>query len=131
MTPAHKLTSIGTLCNERPPVRRYHPLLKVFALVVAAAFFSLRLSNLSTEIFVVPVEDAIFAVAFIADETGGAAKKPLQIKTKRAIDHCTLIPAENFVQPGELPVPQTPPLAIALELEDIRTEIFIPPEVRS
>jgi hypothetical protein len=112
-------------------VRRHHPLLKVFALVVVAAFFSLRLSTFSTEVFVVPVEDAIFDVAFIADETGGAAKKPLKIKTKRAIDHCTLVPAENFVQPGELPVPHTPPLTIALELKDIRTEIFIPPETCS
>jgi hypothetical protein len=112
-------------------VRRHHPLLKVFALVVVAAFFSLRLSTFSTEVFVVPVEDAIFDVAFIADETGGAAKKPLKIKTKRAIDHCTLVPAENFVQPGEWSVPPTLPLTIPLELKDIRTEIFIPPETCS
>jgi hypothetical protein len=112
-------------------VRRYHPLLKVFALVVVAAFLSLRLATFSTEIFVVPVEDAIFDVAFIADETGGAAKKPLKIKTKRAVDHCTLVPAENFAQPGELTVPHTSPLTAVLELQDIRTEIFIPPETRS
>ena len=112
-------------------MRRYHPLLKVFALVVVAAFLSLRLSTFSTEIFVVPVEDAIFAVAFIADEAGGAAQKPLKIKTKRAIDHCTLVPTENYAQPGEWSVPQTPPLVAVVELKDIRTEIFIPPEARS
>lgn len=112
-------------------MRRDHPLLKIFALVVAAAFLSLRLSTFSTEIFVVPVEDAIFDVAFIADETGGASKKPLKIKTKRAIDHCTLVPAENLAQPTELPGPQTLSLTTALELKDNRAEIFIPPEARS
>ena len=102
--------------------------LKVLALVVVAAFLTLRLANLSTEIFVIPVEDAIFAVAFIADETGGGSKKPPKIKIKRAIDYCHLCPAEAPPQPGErlLLQPWRPPAGTGPL--DVRTEIFIPPE---
>lgn len=112
-------------------MRHYSPLHRFLSLVVIAALLSLRLSSLTDEVFVVPVEDAIFDVAFIAAEEGAAEGKPIKVKPKRAFDIIMLAPVEELLRRGASPqLARTFAVAI-LNLKDIHSEIFIPPETFS
>jgi hypothetical protein len=103
---------------------------KLLSLVVIIALFAMRLSFLSEEVFVIPVEDAIFHVAFIADEDSPSSTKILKVNAKRALD-LLLLPQEEVSQPAEPPQPLLKPACCVLILKDIAAEIFIPPEVVS
>jgi len=103
---------------------------KILSLVVIAALLSLRLSSFTEEQFVTPVEDTLFEIPFIAAEGSTAEGKPLKVKPKRAFD-IILDPVEGLDQQGERPHPTTTTAVAVLNLKDIHSEIFIPPEVIS
>lgn len=90
----------------------------------------MRLSSLTEQMFVIPVEDAIFDVAFIAAENSPAGGKPVKVKPKRAFDLVLAQSMELRLHCGR-PLPQTRPTSAILVLKDIRPEIFIPPEIIS
>jgi hypothetical protein len=100
---------------------------KVLSLVVIGALFAMRLSFLSEELFVTPVEDAIFHNAFIADEDNPFPAKILKANAKRALD-VILLPTEEVSQPAAPPQPLFKPEYCVLIIEGISAEIFIPPE---
>ena len=107
----------------RPP----HSLFKLLSLVLIAALIGLRLSSFTEEVFVVPVEDALFDVPFIAADDGTNETKPLKVKPKRVFD-ITLSPVVELRPRGEQPLPSFPPATTVLNLKEIHFEIFIPPE---
>lgn len=111
-------------------MRRHSFPLKILSLVVIAALLSLRLSSFTQEAFVVPVEDAIFDVAFIAAEDDPAEGKPIKVKPKRAFD-IILASFEELPHHGERPQLTTTVTVAVLNLKDIHSEIFIPPETVS
>jgi hypothetical protein len=100
---------------------------KALALFVIVALLSLRLSGLTERVFVVPVEDAIFDVAFITTEESPVEGKPLKVKPKRALE-IVLTPVDVVLIRGERPQPWWTAVDIILTLQGLRTEIFIPPE---
>jgi hypothetical protein len=101
---------------------------KVLSLVVIAALFSMRLSHVSEEVFVIPVENAIFHVVFIAAEDCPASVKTLKFNAKRALD-IILLPPEEISRQVDAPQPLIQTSYCVLTLKDICSEIFIPPEV--
>ena len=103
------------------------PLRKILALCTIAALLSLRLSNLTEQVFVEPVEDAIFHNAFIAAEECGANGKRIKVAMKRACD-LLLAPVEAPLPSAERPIPATTPAIAAPVPKEIRADIFIPPE---
>lgn len=106
----------------------FHPLShRLLALTLIVALLALRLSSFTEQVFVEPVEDAIFDVPFIAAEDGAGSAKPIKVKTKRAIE-IVLTPAEVLHQYGDWPQLPKAPRVPHLALKDIRPEIFIPPE---
>ena len=130
MTRTPSFTKIYKKLYDLVIVRRHSFPLKILSLVVIAALLSLRLSSFTEEAFVVPVEDAIFDVAFIAAEDDPAEGKPIKVKPKRAFDIILAAFAELHHH-GERPQLMTTFAAAVLDLKDIHTEIFIPPEVVS
>ena len=103
---------------------------KVLAFSVIVALLSMRLYFLSDEFFVVPVENAIFGVAFIADNDSPTSGSTLKAKHKSCSD-IVLIPAEQicyFIP--QITVKLISPVT-ELILRDITAEIFIPPETLS
>lgn len=105
----------------------HSPLYRLLALTLIAALLALRLSSFTEQVFVEPVEDAIFDVAFIAAEDGAGSAKPIKVKTKRAME-IVLSPVEVLHQYGDRPQLPKAPRVPQLALKDIRPEIFIPPE---
>ena len=131
MTRTPSFTKIYKKLYDLVIVRRHTIPLKILSLVVIAALLSLRLSSFSEVAFVVPVEDAIFDVAFIAAEDGATAGKPIKVKLKRAFDIIMLVQVEEpFQHGGRLHLTATCSVAV-LNLKDIHSEIFIPPETVS
>lgn len=113
--------------SAKYPLRNLgRPLARVLAFCMILVLLVVRMGSFSEEVFVTPVEDAIFDVAFIsADEAGPQTK--LLIKSKRALE-CDLLQYE---------VPEVPSVQVIMVLsrhvpeffpEDITREIFIPPE---
>jgi hypothetical protein len=100
---------------------------KILSLVVIIALLSLRLSLLTEEVFVTPVEDAVFDIPFIAAEDGATEGKPPKVKPKRAFD-LMLIPAVEPRAHGDTPLTVVRPALALLAPKDILSEIFIPPE---
>lgn len=103
---------------------------KILSLVVIAALLSLRLSSLTPEVFVIPVEDAIFEIPFIAAECSSPEGKPSKTKPKRAPD-IILAPLAELEQRAGRPQPSPIPVTATLTLKDVHAEIFIPPEAIS
>jgi len=103
---------------------------KFLALLVIAGLLSLRLSTLTEQVFVEPVEDAIFDVPFIAAEEIPGEGKPVKVKPKRAFDFVLAV-ADELTLPGETLPLQANSVVVVLNLKDIHTDIFIPPETVS
>lgn len=108
-------------------MRPYPFFFRFLALTLVVALLALRLSSLTEQVFVEPVEDAIFGVAFIAAEDDAGNGKPIKAKTKRAME-IVLTPAEFMHHCGDRPQPPKTPATPRLVLKDIHPEIFIPPE---
>lgn len=113
------------------PIMRHSPgHCKALSLVLIVALFTMRLSLLSEEFFVIPAEDAIFHNAFIAAEEQQQTTKTLKQSAKRTCE-LFLTNAEEIAAPI---MPQKRPLiprVRCLILRDISAEIFIPPEIIS
>ena len=103
---------------------------KLFTLLLVIALLSMRLATLTDEAFVVPIEDAIFHVAFIAGDDRPTHSHPLKVKDKGVFD-IVLIPIEGLPPQVEPVQKTTIPDLTGLVLRDITAEIFIPPEVFS
>ena len=103
---------------------------KILSLAVIIALFSMRVSHLSESAFVIPVEDAIFHVAFIAAEESPVSTKILKIKGKTLFD-IVLTPNEEIFPPVGQPRPSVKQADRSLIFNEISAEIFIPPEIVS
>jgi len=99
---------------------------KILSLAVIITLLSLRMSTFTEEIFIVPVEDAIFDVAFIAEETSAEAKS-FKVKVKKLLEFTLVPPTRGLAGIG---LPQNSPTATipVLVLMDLVADIFIPPE---
>lgn len=101
-------------------------LVRILAFCMILVLLAVRLGSFSDEVFVTPVEDALFDVAFVSvDEKGPQSKA--QIKSKRAFE-CELLQYEVPALPSVQVVAALPAHVPEFALEDITTEIFIPPE---
>lgn len=111
-------------------MRRHSLFLKILSLVVISALLSLRLSSFSEDLFVVPVEDAIFDAAFIAAEDSPTDGKPKKVNSKRGFD-IMLFPIEELRHDDEWSQLTRTSVVTVLNLKDIHSKIFIPPETVS
>ena len=71
------------------------------AFVMALVLLTVRFGTYSDELFVTPVEDAIFDVAFVVADAEGKQTKPPAIKSKQALD-CVLLP-DQVAAPRPVP----------------------------
>lgn len=103
-------------------------LLRVLAFSMILVLLSVRLGSFGEELFVTPVEDAIFDVAFVSVDDNGPQTKPAAIKYKGALD-CDL-PQGGISVPGPvLTNAVLSPYVPAWSPRDLVFDIFIPPEV--
>lgn len=102
---------------------------KTLAFAAVVALLVMRLSTFTDEYFVTPVEDAIFDIAFIAEDSPGEGKAP-KVKPKNIFDF--VLPPVEVVQ-TEVALPASPltPTVCILCLKDVVPSIFIPPETLS
>lgn len=113
--------------SEVAPLRLRTPLRSV-AFCMVFVMLIVRLGTFSEELFVTPVEDAIFDVAVVETGNQNPQTRPLAVKHKGFLD-CDL---PRFVIAVRAPLPATPLVSFRLPLLsplDVAFEIFIPPEV--
>lgn len=103
---------------------------KILALLVIVALLGMRLSTFTADMFITPVEDAIFDTAYIVADDDSCTGKLLKAKTKRGFD-ILLHPTEELGRQYESPQAIAKPSTSVLQLKGILSEIFIPPEIIS
>lgn len=118
---------IGKLNSAKYPRRNLgRPLARILAFCMILVLLAVRLGSFSEEVFVTPVEDAIFDVAFVsADEKSPQTK--YQIKSKRAFE-CALLQYDVPPIPSLRVIAALPAYVPVFFPDDIASEIFIPPE---
>lgn len=103
-------------------------LLRILAFSMILVLLSVRLGSFGEELFVTPVEDAIFDVAFVSVDDNGPQTKPAAIKYKGTLD-CDL-PQGDISVPGPVSINVVlSPYVPAWSPRDLVSDIFIPPEV--
>lgn len=102
-------------------------IVRVMAFSMILVLLTVRLGSLSKDVFVTPVEDAIFDVSFVSTADKGPQAKPLFVNLKYVLD-CDL-PQDEVSIPGLFPffVAQTPCVPV-FSPHEVVFEIFIPPE---
>jgi len=100
---------------------------KTLAFIVIVALISMRLGTWSEDAFAIPVQDAIFHIAFIAADAQPVSTKALKVTAKQCLDFILLPsgPVSPLVQQPQLFLL---PAVCSLIVKDISAEIFIPPE---
>lgn len=105
--------------------------MRIIALFIVCALLTVRLGGFSEEIFVTPIEDNLFGIAFIAEAGDGVHKPSVLAKSQIALDW--------DVAPGHFDLPLISRASLVLQpapycqkdLPGIYREIFIPPEMIS
>jgi hypothetical protein len=106
-------------------LRAASPFFRLLALSMVLLLLAMRLGSFTEEIFVTPVEDAIFDVAFISDVDHNFPTKV--IKSQRSLD-CDLPSCELSAPPQPLIPAVLPEHVPSLFPDENPREIFIPPE---
>jgi hypothetical protein len=101
---------------------------KILSLLVIAALLCIRLSSFTENTFADPVEEIIFDVPFIAADDWATEEGSSKAKLERSFD-IILTPTPDLHPRGDRPQPSVMPTTAVLNLKEIYTRIFIPPEV--
>lgn len=102
-------------------------ILRILAFCMVLVLLTVRLGSFSEEVFVTPLEDAIFDVAIVSADETGPQTKPQAVKSKRTLD-CDLMQYEIPLRRPAPVVAAVPMHVSRIHQEDIAFEIFIPPE---
>jgi len=114
------------LPGRRPGAAASSPL-RLLAFVMALVLLTVRFGTYSDELFVTPVEDAIFDVAFVVADAEGKQTKPPAIKSKQVLD-CVLLPDQVAAPRPVMALPLPPEHTAPFFFDDVAGEIFVPPE---
>lgn len=108
----------------------WHGVFRALAFSMILVLLTVRLGSLSEELFVTPVEDALFDTAFVNAADKGPLDKPLAAKYKCALE-CDLPQYQvSVISPLHLPV--TPSASVQIfSPQGNAFKIYIPPESSS
>jgi hypothetical protein len=108
--------------------RRFLTHHKILSLLVIAAILCIRLSNFTENTFADPVEEIIFDVPFLAADDWATEEGCSKVKLERSFD-IILTPTPDLHPRGDRAQSSEKPALTVLNLKEIYTRIFIPPEV--